>query len=128
MGRDHFWVDRASIYRMVTRRSRGEEIAQTPTQIGAEVQCILVKPSGKEAPESGRTYLPENALLHMLTVDVDGDPVVLKQGDTVEIQYMEDSARVTKPEKYKIVGQIVKNRRGPEIASLTAEVRRDAEG
>ncbi len=127
MGREHYWKDRVQILRVRKKIVRGEVMGETPEMIGAPIACILVKINGNEAPEGARTYLPETGMLHFMKKDTAGDAVTMRQGDTLMLSYMQDGVEVERARAYKIVGDIVMNRRGREIASLSAQVRLDTE-
>jgi hypothetical protein len=126
MGREHFYTDRAIPYRVTSRKQRGE-VLETEEQIYDEIACVLVHISGKEDRQSARTYLPERGIVHFLPQDTNANQVALRQGDTLVISFMTNGVLVDKPQRYKIVGDILQTRRNSEIVSYTAEVRMDTE-
>ena len=75
MAREHMWPDRAQIMRVSKRVSRGEVAPKEPVAIGGPIICLLANISGREAPADARTYLPENALLHLMPMDTLGAAV-----------------------------------------------------
>lgn len=127
MGRLHYMVDRARIFRSSKKVNKGVVTKLDAAAVGNLIPCRLRTLKGAEQPAMAQTYLGQEAQLVLSCDDVTGTRIVPRQSDEFEIQFSSDDTLSTMTARFKIVGRIEEIRRNTILQSYVIPVRMDTE-